>query len=308
MSEIQGIAPPDTSPENALPIPSATPPHAPSIDTLKSWLPLYLSKSDVAIRRLDKILSTPSGTDRLLMTICYTSLLTSNVLSSISLARIQQTTRSLIEKAISLPPNTTLVFTPAPSRTTANLLTTSVRLKKLSALISDFRIFTRLWGLLGLYKWGKASLENPPEDTVLRRITYAQVFVNVLFQYLENAAYLSSKGIMGWDSKKQNRAWEWSSRFWAAHVGLDLGRLCYEWNVRRRRDLKGKEKDEGEVEQNDAAWRAKWRREMVVNLAYAPLTIHWSLEQGLIGEFWVGLFGSVAGVTALRELWRQAQV
>lgn len=143
---------------------------------------------------------------------------------------------------------------------------------------------------------------------ILRRITYAQVLVNVLFQYLENAAYLSSKGIVGWDTKKQNWAWEWSSRFWAAHVGLDLWRLWHEWSMRRERDLRGKEKDGAVLEQSEIAWRAKWKREMVVNLAFAPLTIHWSLEKGLIGEFWVGLLGSVAGVTGLRELWKNAQV
>ncbi len=113
MSEIQGIAPPDTQPDKAIPIPlpelpkAPSPPHIPSVKTLRSWAPLYLSKTDATISRLSKILSTPSGTDTLLMTIGYTSLLTSSVLSSISLARLHHTVRLIIEKAISLPADTT---------------------------------------------------------------------------------------------------------------------------------------------------------------------------------------------------------
>merc|ERR1711977_765913 len=50
-------------------------------------------------------------------------------------------------------------------------------------------------------------------------------------------------------------------------------------------------------------WK-RWRRQLLINAAYAPLTIHWSLEKGLVGEFWVGLFGSVAGLAKLKEAWR----
>lgn len=147
--------------------------------------------------------------------------------------------------------------------------------------------------------------EGGGTDWIGKRIEAAQVVVNVLFQYLENGAYLSSKGVLGWDKEKQNWAWAWSSRFWVMHVGLDFWRLGREW-AKRREKGKGKQVGGGVVDVEKDEWKAKWRREMVVNMAWAPLTLHWSVEQGLVSEFWVGVLGSVAGITGARELWKQS--
>ena len=152
-------------------------------------------------------------------------------------------------------------------------------------------------------------MESPPEDVLIRRISYAQVLVNIFYQYLENGAYLASKGVLGWSAEKQTRAWVWSSRFWMAHVGLDFIRLYHEYVMRRRRGTLEERRTAGSkgdviTELGYSEWRSQWRREMVVNMAYAPLTVHWSLEKGLVGDFWVGLFGSVAGIAGFRELWK----
>lgn len=128
-----------------------------------------------------------------------------------------------------------------------------------------------------------------------RRIAWAQVLVNLGYQYLENGAYLSSKGVMSWTTKKQNSAWLWSSRFWAMHVVLDLGRLGYELN--------GQRKDGEHVDVK--AVKETWVRQTTTNLAYLPLTLHWSVDGGLLHDFAVGVFGSVAGLTKLRDLWRR---
>ncbi|PVH89589.1 hypothetical protein DL98DRAFT_507872 [Cadophora sp. DSE1049] len=310
MSEISGLPPSDTSPDKAIPLPNPLPNHLPhprpprlpsSVRNLHAWLPIYLSKTDSTLTRLSHILSTPTGTDTLLLTICYTSLLTSSILTSISLSRIRAKALSIIEKAISLPPNTTLYISTSnipPSK----LLVVSARLKALSSLISDVRIFARLWGLLGLYSWGKSVWNQDGGDKVVRSIAGIQVVSNILYQYLENFAYLSSKGIWGWNSEKQNKAWVWSSRFWALHVLLDFVRLGRE-RSEQRKVVKWKGREE-EAEKAEVEFWKRWRRQLLVNAAYAPLTVHWSLEKGLVGEFWVGLFGSVAGLAKLKEAWR----
>jgi hypothetical protein len=301
MSEIQGLLPPDTTPEKFIPLPEQIlPPNPiPPLSTLRSYLPLYLSKTDATISHLSRILSTPSGTDTLLLTLCYTSLLTSSLLSSLSLHRIHAAARRLISQAISLPPNTTVIIDTS-SLPTSRLLITATRLKALSDLISDFRIFVRLWGLLSIYKWGKKVHEEPPTDFVIRRIVYTQIVSNIVFQYLENGAYLASKGVLDWRKEKQTKAWIWSSRFWMLHVGLDFVRL---WREAKLRSMKGKGK-EGVEGVEESKWKAKWRRQMIENVAWAPLTLHWSLEEGFVGEFWVGVLGSVAGLAGFRELWK----
>jgi hypothetical protein len=152
--------------------------------------------------------------------------------------------------------------------------------------------------MLSIYRWGKSVVLSPSPDPLLRNIAYSQVAINILYQYLENGAYLSSKGVLGWSQDRQNSAWLWSRRFWMAHVGLDFVRLWREWEKRRHGGSR-----EGEKE-----WVTKWKREMVVNMAYAPLTLHWSLEKGIIGEAWIGFLGSVAAVSGLRVLWKNAKI
>lgn len=88
-----------------------------------------------------------------------------------------------------------------------------------------------------------------------------------------------------------------------AHIVMDFVRLYHEYALRKGTTKASGEKGEI-VDQAESEWRAKWRKELVVDLAYAPLTLHWSLEKGLVGEFWVGLLGSVAGVSSLRVLWK----
>ena len=114
---------------------------------------------------------------------------------------------------------------------------------------------------------------------------------------------------MGWSPESQNKAWVWSSRFWMAHVILDFGRLYREWMLRKQRGTEEERRTDGPkgdviTEKGEEEWRTGWTKEIVVNMAYAPLTVHWSLEKGLVGDFWVGLLGSVAGVAGLGALWR----
>jgi len=48
-----------------------------------------------------------------------------------------------------------------------------------------------------------------------------------------------------------------------------------------------------------------WWRELLVNLCYFPMTVHWGKEEGILSESSVGLLGAVAGGTALKELWKK---
>ena len=86
-----------------------------------------------------------------------------------------------------------------------------------------------------------------------------------------------------------------------AHVGLEFTRLGYLWSERRRAGQKGKDKEMvGDKEMELGAWR----RDLVSNAAYAPLTVHWSLEEGLVGDFWVGFLGTVASGVGFAQLWK----
>ena len=49
----------------------------------------------------------------------------------------------------------------------------------------------------------------------------------------------------------------------------------------------------------------RWWRVVCVNAAYAPLTVHCSVEGGWVGDGVVGRLGMVVGWVGLRELWRR---
>jgi hypothetical protein len=306
MSTTEGAVPSSTTRSEA--VASAPPPPNPYLKAIRNKLFLQLQKSDSDIVRLSKVFSTPAGTDNLLLTVGYTSLLTSTILSSISLLRLQKAVGLIIEKAILLPPNITVLID-AFSIPASHLLISAKRLRALSDLISDYRIFVRLWSLFDIYRWGKRILLTPSPDNFLQRLVCAQVFVNLILEALENGAYLSSKGIIGWSAQTQKRAYIWSSRFWMAHVGLDIWRLRHELEKRRDRGTAEEKRTDGPkgdviTDAGEREWMAKWTKELVVNLGYAPLTLHWSLETGLISDFWVGLFGSVVGIAGLRARWQ----
>ena len=98
------------------------------------------------------------------------------------------------------------------------------------------------------------------------------------------------------------------------HVGLDLGRLVRVRALRREREQRERvsrqgegvleEKEEKMAREARAAEEKQWWRELVVNLAYAPMTVHWSLEEGLLSEAQVGALGVIVGAMGIGEAWR----
>jgi len=147
---------------------------------------------------------------------------------------------------------------------------------------------------------------------VLRALAWGMVGVDAAYQGLENAVYLGEHGVVRVGRERRDRWGLWSVRFWLAHVVLDCGRLGWEWVVwgrggQEEREVGEKEEGkEGKVERVDRVRDGeRWWREVCVNAAYAPLTVHWSLERGCVSESWVGFLGLVAGAVGLREVWAE---
>lgn len=168
----------------------------------------------------------------------------------------------------------------------------------------------RLWALLGMYGWAKRLIsqslaarrkrgagagektageevkEVVKQTTLDSAIAYSQLLVCIVFQALENGAYLSSKGVMGWSQEKQNWANKWSARLWGVYVGIDLGRLAAE-------ALNGQK----------GGITPQWKDNLVRQMAWAPLTMHWGSDKGVVPDWMVGALASIPGVLQMRELW-----
>lgn len=282
--------------------------------------------ADYNLVRLSKLLSTPASTDALLCTISYTLELVHALLSKLLETRLTAIATDIAEKAdgVLLPGETLIATLPAPDSTKilAQIVGSS---KALAGVIGDFRIFVRLWGLAGIYSWARGTWHDPlpsgagTKERMVRNVTWAQIVSCMLFQILENGAYLSSKGALtsaSWTGEagkiRENKWWMWSSRFWAAHVFLELIRLYVLWLYKDYNSEAKEEKqkiEDGEKEgkllveeKQRETWL--WWRDLASNIAYAPMTLHWSVEEGFLSDAGVGLLGTIAGGALLVDAWR----
>lgn len=186
----------------------------------------------------------------------------------------------------------------------------------LSSLASETRYNLRLFGLLPLWIWGSETLKSPPTDPIIHALTVLQVVSNVIYQLLENVAYLASKGVVSRKFVEKhggiNKWYIWSTRGWFGHIFLQFFVLWRQQVLRKRRlaaqrtaagisEAKGTQaEDREELRQEIRAWR----KSLVNNTIWAPLCIHWCFEQGIgIPESLTGLISFMAGAWSLHDLW-----
>lgn len=245
----------------------------------------FLSPShdaSIFLARIAKMASTAAGSDRLFMIVQYALTL---VLPSLQ------------------PPTLLSARTSQPG--TERSIKLFMSLKRLRDLCSDYRIFARLVSYPATHTWGISTYNTKTDRSakVPRWIEDAQVLVNLAYQPLENVAYLSSHDILPLRKSTEAKLWLWSCRCWAAHVFLDLYRLHL---VRREYMTSESVAEKSTAEQRKMSF--DWTREVIINLGYAPLTLHWSLAKGLPGlsERGVGACGVVAAVGQLSKVWEAA--
>ncbi|KAF1846988.1 uncharacterized protein K460DRAFT_363103 [Cucurbitaria berberidis CBS 394.84] len=323
--------------EPAIPPPDKTPkpPICPTLlQRLRFLLLRYLAKAarstDSTLLRLSKLLSTPGDTDVLLCTTSYTLTLVHALLSRLLEKKLANVAVDIAEKAngILLPGETLIATLPAPTSTKLLAMTVGSS-KAIADTISDYRVFVRMWSMLGLYTWARATyLEPLPADAsrkehVLRGLTWTAIASCVGCQVFENGAYLSSKGALTsarWTGDvgkaRENKWWMWSSQLWAAYVGVELVRLgVARYYPSPSQDLTqtppgddGEKEDKIKIEERISAEKLEkwlWYKDLVSNLAYAPMTLHWSVEEGLLSDWGVGACGMVAGGAQLADAWRR---
>lgn len=328
---IPGGAPSSSSASTPSPSPTKATTH--HLFALLRSLP---KSTDAFLTHLQRCLATPQGVDTTLLFICYTSRLSGALLATLSRSLLlhssNKSARDLVALLFTLPPKTTIVFSPAagagaatsskPAQTAAAQLAAllAARLKSLGGLASEARTIARLWGLLGMYFWAKRltsqlfskpSSPNESSSRLTTLISWAQLLSCTAFQYLENGAYLSGKGVLGWTPKEQGRAYVVGARFLGVHTALELGKLLAQIvvannnNKRPAAAVAGDEKS-GEVQTSEEKAQAEAvRRSMAINLAWTPLTLHWSTEGGFLSEAAVGLGGCIPGVIQMSKLWRE---
>ncbi|KAJ5722298.1 Peroxisomal biogenesis factor 11 [Penicillium malachiteum] len=294
--------PPDTTPDDAQHVGKSNSPVAAGKSASRRELLAVLTATDVTIRRLDLLLSSADGQERVLATVNYVASILHHLCVSAPWIALQ--TRLGILARLRSTTTPSIPSKPSPSKWAA-----------LSSLASETRYNLRLFGLLPLWIWGSDTLKNPPADPVIHALTILQVISNVIYQFLENVPYLASKGVISkkWINKYGGiDLWYiWSTRGWFGHIFFQFFVLWRQHVLRKRRmaakraagnieteELKAEEKEELRMEIRS------WKKSLVNNTIWAPLCVHWCFEKGIgIPENLIGMFSLMAGAWGLRDSW-----
>ncbi|TKX25728.1 hypothetical protein C1H76_2007 [Elsinoe australis] len=259
-------------------------------------------KLDSTATRLSVLLSTPTGIDKFMLTIYYTLKLLYPQISRLRALRLQHHLSTFLIKASSaLLPGESLVAVLQLSKTDERLAEADKSMRLAAAMIGEFRMITRLWGMLTMYRWAKGTWLSPPGDAVVRGCTWGQIAACSVYQVLENVAYLAGKGIIRSERlgpEAQKAMWLWSCRAWSVHTILEAVSLL------RQRQVKEQKGEKGEVETKKAEEQAWWRS-WFVNAAYAPMAVHYSVENGLFSDDHLGVLGLIVGYNTFGHMWAQ---
>lgn len=265
------------------------------------------------LNHLTRTLSTATGLDATLATVCYTSLFVHTQIP---------------------------YFTGGFLRASSRIPTGSPSLKALYNALEDHRIFSRLFGLFPLYTTVLEAWRKPHRDPTVKTLLYASLAAGAVFQVFENVALLIGKGVLRSERLRDREGWFWvvSNRFWLAQLGFEMLRLARVRQLRFREELgaesvmwQGKNEEEvwGESKQDGVAEKTqemmnasarqlfkvqsaqlekRWWRQFYVTAASIPLAVHWSYDEGRspISEAVFAGCGMIAGVIELQDAWAES--
>ena len=252
-----------------------------------------LPTTDSRVAHLSKILATSSGVDTTLTLVGYS-------LSFVASQIPRLEALNLRARASPLLSNNAPKAQVLPLGAVSPISDLAISTKTLAGMCSDFRAFTRLWGLLGVYASVRKLQSAPPADSVLNGLAWSQTFSLAAYLVYENGYYLAAKGILrGWSAEKQKRWAKTSLRMFLVYIILDWVKLFRMRHLREEKKAK-----EGGVEATKEE-EAVWWRTATVDAAYTPVAMHWSSPNGMLSDAWVGALMSVVSLVKFRTAWAQ---
>ncbi|TRM64399.1 hypothetical protein BD626DRAFT_455718 [Schizophyllum amplum] len=195
------------------------------------------------------------------------------------------------------------------------------RAGKLASVIGDARRLWSFWGILPIFQWLISLERNAQPTRRLHNIERMQGWSMLGFFPLEQLSYLISKDVVPstlpsvkslYDPSAKpvgvdvNRLGMLSCRFWAAYVFLQFAHMEEDRKllIMKHRTFKRSGMTPEQKKELQASWDVLFNQ-FIANLAYLPMTIHYSLEKGLFkNDTWVTFFGWVAAVSQFYSAWK----
>ncbi|CAG8753813.1 4887_t:CDS:10, partial [Dentiscutata erythropus] len=175
------------------------------------------------------------------------------------------------------------------------------RINNLEIPVTDLRVLLRFFGLFPLIKW-MIQIEHehgPSTNNLLLNIKRMQNLTMLFYYPLEHAWWLGFRKIITLSPERINKIGMWSCRWWAIYVLLQFWHLAVERSllVRRRRELRVDGDDVETILREKRELKSEGDRifrEILINVGYFPLTLHWSIENSRFPDVGVGIFGTIA--------------
>jgi hypothetical protein len=195
------------------------------------------------------------------------------------------------------------------------------------------RTTLRLTALLPLYAWLRTLLSSSthfssPPDPYLHAVALTQCLAYILYQALENIAYLIDLHILPRSittsrynplrspngDPSTSRLWLMSSRFWLVGVSCDILRLLRDAYVEAQRRRRHSTSTSASSEQGERIPTAaeveetgrRWWSELFVAGCWLPMCAHYSVDGGLFRSSVEDGVVGVLGLAASWEGWRCA--
>jgi hypothetical protein len=252
-----------------------------------------LPTTDSRVAHLNKILATSSGVDTTLTLVGYSLYFVASQIPRLEALNLRARASPLLSN--NAPKTQALA-----SGVVSPLANLAISTKTLAGMCSDFRAFTRLWGLLGVYASVRKLQSAHPADSVLHGLAWSQTLSLTAYLVYENGYYLAAKGVLrGWSAEKQKRWAKTSLRMFLMYLILDWVKLFRTKQLREEKKAK-----EGIVETTKEE-EAVWWRTATMDAAYTPVAMHWSSPNGILSDAWVGALMSVVGLIKFRTAWAQ---
>lgn len=280
------------------------------LESLRRFLSTTSHRADAHVLHVARVLQSSQGVESIVTTLAFTLSLVHSQLTKLLARQYERIALSLVSKASTeLSPGETAIATLEPPQTRLAELNGCV--KQAADLLVDVWIFTRLWGLVGIYKWARETWDSPPRDPVIKTLIWGQVITATLFQAGENVAYLAMKSVLPKSRWPAERAAKWmavSSRFWMAQTVLEILRLLRVRQLRYNENFGAQSADdEKQVKVQSEALQRRWYRDWYAMMGWLPLTLHLSYldeADSPISETWQSICGLVPSVLMLQDVWR----
>ncbi|KAK2629821.1 hypothetical protein QTJ16_000641 [Diplocarpon rosae] len=253
---------------------------------------------DEKLARISKILSTSTGIDATLTLVGYGLFLVGSQIPKLEKLQLKALTHG----------NSSAATLEARSAAFLKLADLESGAKALASMCSDFRAFTRLWGMLGVYAMAKRQYLNSPKDGLLRAISYTQTLSLGLYYFHENVYYLAGKGVLrGWTTADIKRWARVSMKMFLAFVLMEHVRLYRARQLRLSRKQTATSVGISDAERKEFGYEgAAWKKSALMNLAYTPLAVHWASANGILSDGVIGVLMSYVGWTKVKSAWAAA--